>query len=446
MDDIFSNGVYRRVKPTSGLYPTPNIDYDKLYQENKNIKIAKENAILAKKHQIENQKKLKEMHNREINSYRPLIENCRLNAINDLSNKIGDYLTAEAFASIYIKALPHDEYFVNEHYDTFRTVAMKYSDYIGGFNNLYQKAFETKSPFLRGMYNIINEAKKKIVKDRNIKSSTLMNEDDIREIIQPKPTDEERNELLKKIDELGADELAELVNNKIINVVKDEKQRQKTEMEMQTVIKSEVEDSDAEEPTSTVYGDSDSDTASDNAVGDEGGEQESSTEDSTDKEDKTKEDDTKETKESYITRRKLLEDYDPINKTMIYDRDVLHHQNFFFSIMEACYRDMMELHVSKEAWSKPKGQNLRKAANKSPLNASNIVNPEKDDKEKDIKSLSKSDPDVIGEAIDFPDIKIEDVYNEALTEYALYETAYTMKLINVTAHDVAEQIKWLRSE
>lgn len=438
MDDIFSNGVYRKVKPTMKLYPTPNIDYDKLYLEQKNLKIAKENAIKAKKEEAIRKDRLKQIRDNDIKTYRPLIENAKLVAINELSSKIGDYLMGEAFARIYIKALPHDKEFVNEHHNVFRTIAMRYSDYIGGYDNLYKRSMETNSPFLRKLYNVITEAKKRIVKDRNIKSSNLMSEDDIREIIQPKPTDEERNEILKKIDELGADELAELVNNKIINVVKDEKQRQKTEMEMQTVIKSEVEDSDSEEPTSTVYGE----TPEDGSIGDEGGKEESSTEDSTDD---NKEDETKDTKESFISRKNLIRQYDPINKNMIYDKDVLHHQNFFFTIMEACYKDRIKLNVN-EAWSKPKAQKLRKDANKNPLNASNIINPEKDDKEKDIRELSKSDPNVIAESVDISNINIDDIYNEAITEYALYETAYTMKLINITAHDVAEQIKYLEAQ
>ena len=434
MDDIFLNGVFRAVKPTTNIYPTSNIDYDILYQEEKNRKIAKEQTLIAtrereKREFIENDHRIKDN-----KTYRGIIENARLRAVNEVNDKIGDVLVAEVFASIYIRALPHDKYFIEEHQNIFKTIAKRYSDYIGGFNNLYKKVNENKSPFLRGVYNIINESKKKIVKERNIKSTTLMNEDDIREIIQPKPTDEEREELLKKIDELGADELAELVNNKIINVVKDEKQRQKSEMEMQTVIKSEVED-EGDEATSTVYGDSgETESTDDTSKSDE-----KSTDENKEDED-TKDEEAKESWKAY-NRKKLLEKYDPINKNMVYDRDVLHFQNFFFHIMESCYKD--KLRNSVEEWSKPQAQKLRKAANKSPINANNILNPKDDDTKEDIRTSAKSDPDVIGENHDMPYISLNDVYNEAITEYTLYETAYTMKLINITAHDVSEQIKWL---
>jgi myo-inositol-1-phosphate synthase len=48
--------------------------------------------------------------------------------------------------------------------------------------------------------------------------------------------------------------------------------------------------------------------------------------------------------------------------------------------------------------------------------------------------------------IPMPEINKERVYADALAQYALIETAHTMRLINVTPVDVARQSKFLANE
>ena len=55
-------------------------------------------------------------------------------------------------------------------------------------------------------------------------------------MIAPQLDDEERNTILVKMDKLGSDELAEMISNKVIDVVRDEQQREKDQAELQNAM------------------------------------------------------------------------------------------------------------------------------------------------------------------------------------------------------------------
>ena len=276
-----------------------------------------------------------------------------------------------------------------------------------------------------------------------------MSEEEVREMIHPRPTDEEREEILRKIDELGADELAELVNSKVIKVVTDERIRQKTDMEFQTILKSEVEEDPTEKPTASVPMDfSESNTTSptdSTAKTTSETDISSATDDTTTEE---TEEDKKAAKEAYIAAmvNHTMEAYDPVTKTLNYNRDNSVRQSLFFHIMESVARDMVLEAIdtpkkTTEAWAKPQAMKMRKDENKSALNVSNLITQDKGDDQ--IENVSKSDPEVLAENMEVPEIDGKTVWHEALTQYTLFETAYTMKLIEITPHDVSEEIERL---
>ena len=86
------------------------------------------------------------------------------------------------------------------------------------------------------------ETAKKIKANKKKKVANAMTENEVKEMIMPKINDEERDQIINNINNLGTDELSDLVREKIINVVKDEHQREKEEREFRTVLKNDIQD------------------------------------------------------------------------------------------------------------------------------------------------------------------------------------------------------------
>ena len=349
-----------------------------------------------------------------------LLENAKRIAMKEVVNTAPDYLLSEAFAEVYINALPHENQYIMDNYNSFHKLAHMYIRKIGGMKHLAEQAQKTGSPFLKGLYRAVNEASKALIADRNKKAVKALSEEEVKEMVNPKPSDEERAKLIKKIDTLGADELADLVSQKVVDVVNDERRKEKDAIELQTVMHNELDDDNLADDGASAGSETLNDKTS-IPKDDEGRELE------------------KKGKKDASANDALEESYrawDPVTETFTYDpKNEMH--TYFHSLLKNITEGMIMSAVGNDKRRDPKD------VIDNPLNLnifeSYMAKPKRDEELHEILNENTETPSV-------PDIDKERVYSEALAQYTLIETAHTMRLIDVTPVDVARQSKFLNNE
>ena len=418
-----SNNVYTTVKSEVKPFKESPVDEFRMFQDEleakKMQKVQEHNDRLM----AENNARLKEQHIYDIANRPALLENARRIAMNRVVNTVPDYLLGEAFAEIYTNALPHEHMYVMDNYNAFHKMAHMYIRKIGGMKHLQEQAVKTNSPFLKNLHRYITEASKEIIKDRTKKAAKALSEEEVKEMVTAKPSDEERAKLIKKIDTLGADELADLISQKVVDVVNDERRKEKDAVELQTVMHNELNDdmlsSDGDASTTQELDDK-SELPHDD--------ERSEFEDLGKKNANNKSNAA--LKESYIKWDPVREDftYDPKNEQVTY----------FHSLLKNIAEGMIMKSVGAEQHRRQPGALIN-----NPLNL-NIFESYLAEGKPVRKTPSEHVP--VNENTTVPEIDKERVYSEALAQYALIETAHTMRLIDITPADVARQSKFLSTE
>lgn len=380
-----------------------------------------------------------------------LLESAKNSAINKLAKELPDYLLGEAFADIYTRALPHNRQYVLEHNGQFNQLAHMYINKIGGFNHLVKVAATTESSFLKQLTGYIQEATKKALVNKTNKVAKALTEDEVKDMINPMIDQDEKNELLTKIDSLGADELAELVNQKIIDVVNDERRKIKSDTEFKNLLKSELDSnirmddskaSDSEEITDkTEFASEDNEKN----VYKKSKKDANKIEFKTDSDDLKDTDDTKSSKkdkgkdkESNTTMEmsfmEAFQKWDPVQGTFDYNPNN-ERRSLFTSMMENVMTGFI-----LESTGSAKRRRPSKVLYESPLNMVAI----EDMLNKNTDEVAESSSETTD--IPKPHVDKSRILSEVLTQYALIETAHTMKLINVSPIDVARQCEFLTTE
>jgi hypothetical protein len=412
-----SNNVYTTVKSEVKPFKESPVDEFRMFQDQLEAQKMRQVQEHNDRLMAENNARLEEQRIRDIANKPMLLENAKRIAMANVVNNVPNYLLGEAFAEIYLEALPHEHQYIMDNYNAFHKMAHMYIRKIGGMKHLAEQARVTGSPFLKNLYRIVDEASKKIIKDRNKKAAKAISEEEVKEMVSPKPSDEERAKLIKKIDSLGADELAELVNQKVVDVVNDERRKEKETVELQTIMHNELND--------------DSLTADGISSGSE--ELDDKTEMPKDDEDR----DFEETNKKDANRRALKESYDkwdPIRENFTYNPHN-EQQSYFRSLLKNISEGMIMESVGNTNRRDPKD------LLNNPLNL-NIFESYMHQKPR--KSSNEAVP--VAENVTMPEISKERVYSEALAQYTLIEAAHTMRLVDITPVDVARQSKFLATE
>jgi hypothetical protein len=431
------------------------------------------------------------------------LEAYKSSLLTKMATMVPDQLVAEGFAHIYVKACNgiHDSEYVAEHFKAFNDMAHMYIRKLGGIKYLKEQAAKVNSPFLTGFYNICVEAAKNITKEKSKEMVRAMTEDEALEILNGAIGEKDKNELIEKIDDLGADQLAELIKNKVVNVVRDEQIRERDEREMRTVLKNDLISGDG--GVSDVSGEDDdeivaekkgkkskkdeeeeagsedlpeSDVGDDEAGEDEDKEEkpkkkgkkksskkkdddeEGSDEGEEDLEDEPEEDEeggeedkdasgkksSKKKKEAKESLASVLSRWDPVNEELTYDPN-RQGKSLFFAINVAISRDMLKsAHVTEGASvTKVQEKKVPQAVLENPLNLDifNVYLKDNQDGFKDIDESIPHEPQSIGSTD--PIIDPSSVMSEALIQYTLLEAAHTMKLILPTKGQVKQQSDYL---
>ena len=149
----------------------------------------------------------------------------------------------EYFTRLVTESLIWDPEAVTERQESIRYMAHKYISAIGGLKAVKEAAIKNKSAYLESLYNICMEAGKKIADKKAKKTKASVTADNVKnQTIDFSVDEEDEKELDKKINNLGVDELSDLVKEKVLQVVKDESDAQKNDDEFIAELKEAVKD------------------------------------------------------------------------------------------------------------------------------------------------------------------------------------------------------------
>ena len=333
-------------------------------------------------------------------NHRALMKNYRGAGINALAASIPNAILAECFNTVFVKALPHDTDYVDENIKTIKNMGAMYVKKIGGVKALAESANRTNSPFLRALLEFCNEFSQAIIMERVKEINEAETEEEIKEMISPQLNDEERNTILVKMDKLGSDELAEMISNKVIDVVRDEQQREKDQAEILDTMEKDMN----EDPNAVEVDDREDTTADDVAE----------------------------------AAKHVAETYNPLTRTFNYDKKDT-NKSFFFSLMQGIATKVLKESTQTESTNVETPQVLLE----NPLNL-NIFDVYMQDKNEDLDDLRRMDMTDTGEIARTTSLDKDFILSEALLQYTMFETAHTMKLVNITLDDIRQQADYMR--
>lgn len=333
-------------------------------------------------------------------NHRALMKNYRGAGINALAASIPNAILAECFNTVFVKALPHDTDYVDENIKTIKNMGAMYVKKIGGVKALAESANRTNSPFLRTLLEFCNEFSQAIIMERVKEINEAETEEEIKEMISPQLNDEERNTILVKMDKLGSDELAEMISNKVIDVVRDEQQREKDQAEILDTMEKDMN----EDPNDVKVDDREDTTADDVAE----------------------------------AAKHVAETYNPLTRTFNYDKKDT-NKSFFFSLMQGIATKVLKESTQTESTTVETPQVLLE----NPLNL-NIFDVYMQDKNEDLDDLRRMDMTDTGEIARTTSLDKDFILSEALLQYTMFETAHTMKLVNITLDDIRQQADYMR--
>lgn len=333
-------------------------------------------------------------------NHRALMKNYRGAGINALAASIPNAILAECFNTVFVKALPHDTDYVDENIKTIKNMGAMYVKKIGGVKALAESANRTNSPFLRTLLDFCNEFSQAIIMERVKEINEAETEEEIKEMISPQLNDEERNTILVKMDKLGSDELAEMISNKVIDVVRDEQQREKDQAEILDTMEKDMN----EDPNDVKVDDREDTTADDVAE----------------------------------AAKHVAETYNPLTRTFNYDKKDT-NKSFFFSLMQGIATKVLKESTQTESTHVETPQVLLE----NPLNL-NIFDVYMQDKNEDLDDLRRMDMTDTGEIARTTSLDKDFILSEALLQYTMFETAHTMKLVNITLDDIRQQADYMR--
>lgn len=333
-------------------------------------------------------------------NHRALMKNYRGAGINALAASIPNAILAECFNTVFVKSLPHDTDYVDENIKTIKNMGAMYVKKIGGVKALAESANRTNSPFLRALLEFCNEFSQAIIMERVKEINEAETEEEIKEMISPQLNDEERNTILVKMDKLGSDELAEMISNKVIDVVRDEQQREKDQAEILDTMEKDMN----EDPNDVKVDDREDTTADDVAE----------------------------------AAKHVAETYNPLTRTFNYDKKDT-NKSFFFSLMQGIATKVLKESTQTESTT----VETPKVLLENPLNL-NIFDVYMQDKNEDLDDLRRMDMTDTGEIARTTSLDKDFILSEALLQYTMFETAHTMKLVNITLDDIRQQADYMR--
>jgi len=308
------------------------------------------------------------------------------NKINGISVQGKTILFKEILFEVFYNALLMDDYFLQENVNTIRTLTDKYVDDNKGFALLENAIAQSKSNLLKKIKSICEGTANKVC-DRKIKEFHECNDPNC---LSFNMIPEEQEEFDYAKGEINIDKISDLVKNKVLTVVKDEKTRQEEESKVIEEIEEDLKENE----------------------------------------------NVKDEKSLNEALEKII-----INKSPVQD------STLFNALFKNCYKEAILENVAITSTDQQKVEDDRAFSATYKINATeddinsdnldnNTHNIEEDDIDDNIalegmyekSSLSKKESS----------INMDMVLTEAITKYTLMETLYTLKLENYTYNNIAK--------
>ena len=452
-------------------------DLRALYEQEKQAKAdAVEKAAREKKAALEaarNERKRKD----SIATDRFVLEAKKRSAMQQIYHYIPLCVMNETFSRIVKGALLHDPEYVKTNEAAIDMISLLYLYRIGGVNKLKEQAQKTGSNFLAKWYKSVKEDAEEIIKDKIEELKDARSEADVDNVMNSKVNADQAGKINKSIDELNTEEIAELVQNKVLDVVRDEKQREEEEEEFRKDLKDAAgEEEPGENEDGTTDGSSD-DNGNDNSSesdenseegeeqnddsvdgdndnnGESEGEENSDNSDSADggsddgdddngdseneeegEEDQSDEDN--ESEEPEPEKKEKPKDAQPKSEAArfaryLVDPSVAHENTLFYSIMRSIYKECIG--AVKECSATPTSYNNHILHSPLNLNTLDVTLHDFQAAFPTIRTAVITDKKSLGSS---SNVTTEDMLEEALAQYTLLETAMTLQLIKPSMKEV----------
>ncbi len=365
------------------------------------------------------------------------LEAYKRTVINELSTYIPLLVMNEGFTRIMMEAMPHDDSYKEEHKAAIETVNRIWLHHLGGFKYLKEQANATGSSFLQNWYSWVKEDSQAILDDKIEAIQNAHSETEVNNIVKSGITSDQAEKIDRDIDSMGPDQIATMVQNKVLDVVKDESKKQSEdaafraemanrakEYEEQENDKGDATVADANQPEAVE----DNDDATSKTSDDEGGKPEEAAEDNKEVKVDTEVEDPK-TEAAKLARYMI----NPV---------ILHEHSLLYSMVNSIYHEMVNTVKEDNDVAVVGNERIApiqiKSTQTSPLvmtSFDDFLNDYQDDM-RHVDNLRIANKAAI--AGDETRIDSEDVLAEALTQYTMLETAMTIKLITPTPKEVRE--------
>jgi len=391
-------------------------------------KAAMESARLAK----ETEKRAKEISAAD----RIMTEGLKRAVARELNVFIPLNIMNEAFSRMVIHALPHDAEYIADHQLAIESVNRIFLHHLGGIKYLKECAKQTGSYFLQDFYRVVKENSDAILKDKLDQLQQAQTEADVDRVIRSGITADQAEKLEQDIDALGPEEISELVQNKVLDVVKDESRKQSEDAAFRAELAARAEEYDEQNkqelnPDVADAGQNEENKAEDNKEKDSAGDVTPTGEDADPNLDDSQGSENSASKEEPQSESARLVKY-------LVDPTVVHESSLFYSIVYSVYKDMVKSTVKEDAEVIDPNTQPKAAPTvmTSPLNL-NMFDVYLSDYQDDLQHVDNLRiADKAPLAGDEVRIDSEDVLAEALVQYTMLETAMTIKLINPSPNEV----------
>ena len=397
---------YRKVtsKQYSNGKPLANLS---IYEKEAKLKKAeKEAALKAAIESAQREALISRETTHRQNANRIMLEGLKKRVVNELSTYIPIVVMNEFFSRIVLNALPHDDEYIQECKESIVTVNKIYLHHLGGLKYLKEQAQKTNSSLLKELVRVVKENTDIILTDKINKLKDAKTEDEIELVLKSGITSDQAEKIDKDIDSLGPDEIAELVQDKVLTVVKDETKRQAEDAEFKATLQQRVQDYNNQQNEELNGGVDDVMNSN--------------------------EDESGETKEEPQSESLKFAKF-------LLDPSVLHETTLFNAFMKHNYREMIKSVSESNEIDVENPRMTPKTpiqVSTSPLNLNMFdvyLNDYQDDlKHVDNLRIANKKPLAGSETR----IDVEDVLAESLLQYTILESAMTIKLISPTNREV----------
>lgn len=300
--------------------------------------------------------------------------------ISTIGNDLKLSIFKDIIYEVFNNALVLDADFVHENHYNLKKVTDDFIDNNGGFSLLENAINETGSVLLKRIKTVCeslsNDMVKRIIKESKTCKEDVNTKDDI---FRQTMTDEEENKLDYSKDSLDIEKISELVKDKVLTVVRDEKENEIKHDELVTDIENELTDN-----------------------------------------------------EEVVDNKTIDEAFSKI----ILNNNILNEATLFGAILQDTYESILaeNVAISTTNINSMKKDDERSASYDVNADTTNYEDVSDDDDETSIEELDGIDNDLVLEKTATVDMDM--VMAESLVKYTMMETMYTLKLKDYSYDDI----------